>query len=62
MFLLMLYSFVNLATALNKYIGLCFFSFKKAEKSADLAVFKAILYFLHMQYKKLFFVFVFLFK
>ncbi len=33
--------FVNLATLLNKYLGLCLFSSKRDEKYSDLAVFNA---------------------
>ncbi len=35
--------FVNLATVLNKYLGLCLFSSKRDKKLSDLAVFKAFL-------------------
>ncbi len=35
--------FVNFATVLNKYMGLCLFSSKKDEKLSDLAVFNAFL-------------------
>ncbi len=36
----MLYYFVNLATVLNKYLGLCLFSSKRDMKSVNLAICK----------------------
>ncbi len=36
--------FVNFATILNKYLGLCLFSSKRVERESDIAVFSSLLF------------------